>query len=296
MSAFTANQFPHTAAELPSARQAGAVRERPLDLTLSDVRELTEAVTRDAGRHDRPFGSYVFAPADPAAALARHVEQAVFEESFGSTGDQLEAEFAPYDAASLWFCVIDHVRQLPVGSARIIVPNPVGLKTLDDLEIVWGQPAVEVLARNQLALDEGRAWDIATLAVAPGYRNRLVSQALHQAICSASVPAGVDWFVAVLDTRVLRLLQAQLARVFRTFDGVDPAMYSGSVSVPVWSDLVAFRRRLAEQAPELLETIFEGRHLEVVLSTPEWPEVARAASELVASCHRQPPALAGRAA
>jgi hypothetical protein len=254
-----------------------------LDLTLDGIRALSEAVMTAGGRHGTPFGTYVFSAHEPGAALARHVERAVFEESFGSTPDQLATDFAAYEDASLFFCVIDHERQLPVGMVRIIVPGPAGQKSLDDIAAEWGQDVPGVLARTGLALDPGRAWDIATLAVAPGYRNRVVSQALHQAIGVGTMACGVDWYVSVLDTRVLRLLQAQLARVFRLYEGVEPAMYAGSVSVPVWSDLVAYRRRLQAQDRALYETIFEGRHLEVVVSLFGRDDVRAAAGALGSS-------------
>ncbi|MPY93347.1 MAG: hypothetical protein GEV08_09850 [Acidimicrobiia bacterium] len=274
-----------------------------LDLTLDAVRDLAEDVAGNEGRDETPFGTYVFTPSDPGVALALHVERSVFEESFGSTADDMREEFAPYAAASLFFCVVDHCRRLPVGAVRIIVPNPVGLKSLDDIEVVWGQSVHEVLARNALALDETRTWDIATLAVAPGYRNRVVSQALHQAIGVGTMNCGIDWYASVLDIRALRLLQAQLSRVFRLYEGVEPAMYAGSESVPVWSDLVEYRERLRSAEPALYETIFGGRNLEAVVSLFDGEQVAAVARDLVraerAGAERagtEPQAMSGRAA
>jgi hypothetical protein len=262
---------------LDTARSYGL--DGVIDLPVEQRQELAEAVAMAGGRQHAPFGTYVFGPSDPGVELALHLERSVFAESFGTSAQQLVDDFAPYDPASLYFCVIDHRRHLPVGAARVIVPNRVGLKSLDDIEIVWGQSVAEVLDRNGLRFEEERAWDIATLAVAPGYRNRLVSQALHQAICRATLLCDVDWFVSVLDTKVLRLLQAQLKHVFSLFGGVDPSMYAGSLSVPVWSDLREYRARLRRDHSDLYETLFEGRHLDAVVSCSEANAVTAAARD-----------------
>ena len=258
-------------------RPSHAGHEPPdVDLTFASLNELAADITAEEGRDGPPFGSYVFMASDRGAALARYVEQSVFEESFGTSRPHHLAHLEPYEASSLFFCVIDHRRNLPVGSARVIVPNGVGLQSLDDMAL-WGQSVPDVLARNRLPLDESRAWDIATLAVLPGYRNRVVSSALHQAICTGTMFCGVDWLVSVLDTRVLRLLQAQLKGVFSLYEGVEPAVHAGSLCVPVWSDLIQYRQRLRDTQPALYETLFEGRHTEALVSAIRPGEVASAA-------------------
>ena len=77
--------------------------------------QVTEVIDPNA---TEPFGVYVLADPNPAASLARHVERVVFDEAFGNSPDQLDVEYGKYERSSLFFCVIDHRRRLPVGMAR----------------------------------------------------------------------------------------------------------------------------------------------------------------------------------
>ena len=89
----------------------------------------------------------------------------MFYEFFGNTPDLLHAEYDPYENASLFLMVVDHLRRKPAAVIRMLLPSPAGFKSLHDIEDHWGQPIDEVLARTELELDYDSLWDVATLAV-----------------------------------------------------------------------------------------------------------------------------------
>ena len=252
-----------------------------LDLVNEEVREHARS-TIDATRPE-PFGVYVGVGDDSVAKLARHVETTVFGETFGNTPELLAQEYDRYAAASLYFCVVDHRRQLPVGMARSILPSPAGLKSLDDLGREWGQDVDELLARTGITRDH--AWDCATIATMPDYRRGalfgLVSMAIYQALAITPLRTGYRWWVSVLDVPVYRVVQWRLGRPLTTYEGVEPTSYLGSAaSVPIWSDLEAWRTRLAETDPALHEVVFRGIGLEHGVAPLDWSRVDNLVDQL----------------
>lgn len=234
-----------------------------------DVHNLSRQVVPDHER--RPFGAYVFRPGDPGAALARHVESAVFYETFGNTPELLRAEYGRYEDDSLFLCVLDHRRGVPAGSMRLIHPSPRGCKTFDDIEPVWGEPVEALVRRTDIDLDPACTWDIATIAVAEDYRKGalqgVVSMGLYQTLTLAAFDCGIQWFVAILDMPVFRLLRWKLRMIFAGFEGVRPLPYLGSAaSLPAWCDVAAAERRLAAEDPSLYEILCLGRGLEAALA------------------------------
>jgi len=81
-------------------------------LARAELGELADELI-DERHPTEPFGVYLLAPEDPRAELGRHVERAVFLETFGNIGQLLASEYATYEAASVFFVVIDHRRRLP---------------------------------------------------------------------------------------------------------------------------------------------------------------------------------------
>ncbi len=247
-------------------------------MTQSEVRadeEMVEQIMAASGRGESPFGLYVFPAADNAARLARRVEREVFFEYFGNTAADLEAEYGPYDPASLFFCVLDHRRRLPVGVMRVIRPSPRGFKTLHDIERVWGKPLHRMLEEKKVPLETSRLWDVATLAVGAEYRgaatNGLISLALYQALCTLVARNDIRWVVAVFDLVALDLFQSQMHRPFTAFPGLEPRAYLDSpASLPVYTDVSDFKVRLAFADPSLYELLETGHGLEPALSTPDW--------------------------
>jgi hypothetical protein len=233
-------------------------------------RALARALAEREARPAAPFGLYLLWPEDPAADLARHVEATVFAQTFGNGAELMAREYGPYEDASVFCCVLDHRRSLPAGALRLILPGPAGLKSLVDIAPTWAPSAAEVVEATDHVFDPGRTWDVATLAVADGYRDGLVSQALYQAACVSAWRQRVRTLVTILDLRVLRLVQTRLGRPFQRYPGLGAARYLDSpASLPVWCDVEAWRARLAASDEVLHEVIFEGRGLEAAVSPPD---------------------------
>ena len=232
-----------------------------------------------------PFGVYVWADPNPAAWLARHVERVVFEESFGNSPELLDMEYGRYDRSSLFLCVIDHHRRVPVGMVRAILPSAAGLKSLNDLEREWGENVEDVFARTGLEVQRELVLDCATVATSPEYRggvtHGVISMALYQSFATAAVANGFRWVVAVIDAPVLRVLQYRLGRVFETYEGVPAMPYLGSTaSMPVWCDAPAVSARLAASNPVKHDLIFGGHGLVGSVAPPDWDVV----EELIGGC------------
>jgi hypothetical protein len=230
-----------------------------------DLRRLARDVA--APGNTAPLGVYMFRSTDPGAELARHVERVVFMETFGNTPELLAKEYGPYESSSVFFCVVDHVRNVPAGTMRVLLPSPAGFKTLDDAEPVWGEPVEAMASRTGLDLDLARTWDIATLAVAPAYRGKatmgLVSMGLYQALALATPACGIEWLIAVLDVPVFRMIRWKLRMPMAGFNGVTSKPYLGSpASMPVWCNVGDTKRRLASSDPDLHALYFEGVGLE----------------------------------
>jgi hypothetical protein len=248
-----------------------------LDLVEAELRQLADRVIDPASA--QPFGVYVLRSDDPASELARHVERVVFLEAFGNTPELLAREYDPYEPSSTFLCVLDHRRKMPAGVMRLIVPSDAGLKSLDDLELVWGEKLDALLPRSGVTYGRQHVWDIATLAVGVDYRGRaasgLVSLALYQALCMSASQAGTEWFVSILDAAVLRMVQGQMRRPFSNFDGIAAQRYLDSKSsLPVWCDIATWSRRLAAADPTIYELLFEGHGLEAAVAVPDWARVS----------------------
>jgi hypothetical protein len=230
-----------------------------------------------------PLGVYLFRPTDAGADLARHVERTVFLETFGNTPELLAKEYRPYEDASIFFCVVDHLRHLPAGTMRVLLPSAAGFKTLADTEPVWGESIQEMAARTGLDLDLARTWDIATLAVAPEYRGKatmgLVSIGLYQALALTAPPSGIEWLLAILDVSVFRMIRWKLRMPMAGFTGVTAAPYLGSAaSMPTWCNVSDTKSRIAASDPELYALYFEGVGMEPALR----PLDLHSAADLVA--------------
>lgn len=239
-----------------------------IDLSDAELRQLARAHTASDG--GEPFGAYLFAGGDPGVDLARHVEQSVFLEAFGNTPDLLAQEYGRYEASSFFICVIDHLRHVPAGVMRVLVPSPVGFKSLDDIEPVWGCPAHHLLERTGVDLDASYTWDIATLAVAEEYRRGaaggVVTMGLYQTLTLAAFHCGIDWFIAILDMPVFRILRWRLRMIFAGYEGIGPRPYLGSAaSLPAWCDVARAERRLAEEDEDLHSVLCRGVGLEAAL-------------------------------
>jgi hypothetical protein len=233
-----------------------------------DLRELTaEVCAPDA---QEAFGAYLFGRDELGAELGRHLERLVFLEAFGNTEEDLAREYAPYEASSLFIVVVDHLRLLPAGVIRVVQPSPAGLKSLNDLEPVWGEAAEPLMHRTGLAFGPEKIWDVATLAVPPEYRARatggLVTMGLYQTLTMGARASGIDLLVAILDMPVFRMLRWKMHMIFAGYKGLAPKSYLGSIaSIPSWCDLIYSDRHLSEVDPPLHGILYKGIGLEPAL-------------------------------
>ena len=238
-----------------------------LAIDRDELRELGGRIVTAAGQPPQPFGVYAFAAHEPESELARHVEREVFYEFFRNTPELLAAEYGPYEDSTLFVCVLDHRRRLPAGVIRLVLPSAAGLKSLDDVESVWGHRVGDVLERTDMSLEADRVWDVATLAVDAEYRGRatdgLVSLGLYQAVAQLALRCNVRWVVTILDVVVLNLIQDATSHAFERFPGLGPRRYLDSpASLPVYSDLDAYFPRLETADPSMYEILYDGRGLE----------------------------------
>jgi hypothetical protein len=238
------------------------------ELQDADLRRLTRQVSAPGA--SEPFGAYLFRFDEPGAELGRHLERDVFLEAFGNTADLLAGEYAPYERTSAFICVIDHLRARPAGVMRLLLPSPAGFKSLNDVEPVWGEPADTLAERTGLEIDPRTTWDIATFAVAPEYRGKaargLVTMGLYQTLTLAALATGTEWFVAILDMPVFRLLRWKLRMIFASYKGVAPLPYLGSpASIPAWCNVADAERHLAAVDPDLHAIVCRGEGLEAAV-------------------------------
>jgi hypothetical protein len=248
---------------------------------VGSLRRLAADVVPDGAA--QPFGVYAFGPDDPASELARSVERDVFLEAFGNTEELLAKEYGPYEAASLFLCVLDHRRRVPAGMMRVLRPSPAGFKSLVDVEPTWGVGVDDLFARAGLVHEPERTWDVATLAVGPEYRGKaatgLVSLALYQSLTLAARRRDIDWFVAIFDVAVLRMIRWKLHMTFAGFRGVAAASYLGSVaSMPAWCRLTEAEARLGTRAPELRALLFDGTGIEAAVRAVDLDRATRLAA------------------
>jgi hypothetical protein len=233
-----------------------------------ELRDLAEAVIAPGAA--TPFGAYIFRDEERGAELGRHVERAVFLEAFGNTPQVLAEQYGRYEPWSVFICIVDHLRRIPAGVMRILLPSPQGFKSLNDIEPLWGVSAASLAERNGLALDLDKTWDIATLAIAADYRGKatrgVVSMGLYQSLTLAARRCGIEWFVAILDMPVFRMIRWRLRMIFAGYEGIAPLPYLGSAaSIPAWCDVVAAERHLAATDQDLHAVLVHGVGLEPAL-------------------------------
>jgi hypothetical protein len=233
-----------------------------------------------------PFGTYFFTARDVGAAVAKALEGKVFAEAFSDTEELFEQEWGPYEDTSVFVCVIDHRRQVPAGVLRLIVPSPVGLKTLHDIDRFWGVPAEEVLRASGVTCHPAEMWDAATIAVAKEYRGAamegLVSLAMLQALCVVGMRCGGTGLVTVMHLPVLEAFQERLHMPLARFKGLEPRPYYGSpASVPVWMDARRYVERLAEVDPALHRILATGTGIEEAVRPPDWNQASAKCWQLI---------------
>jgi hypothetical protein len=154
---------------------------------------------------------------------------------------------------------------------RVLPPSGSGLKSLKDIELVWGETAEALIERTGLEMDLERTWDVATYAVSEEYRSTkaaagFISMGLYQTLTLSARSCGIEWLVAILDMPIFRILRWKLHMIFAGYKGVAPLGYLGSpASIPAWCNLIDAQKHHAEVDTPLHDILFRGIGLEHAL-------------------------------
>jgi hypothetical protein len=249
----------------------------------TDLQSLTDELCEGS---TAPFGAYVFTAADPRSALPRAVEEEVFGEVFGNSPELLAAEYEPYEHATVFFCVVDHLRRRPAGMQRVVVHSAAGLKTVDDIEHgPWATAFGPVVHRSGIDLDLRSTLDVATLGVARDYRGKrsdgLITLAVNQITVRLSIAAGARWWLSICDLAVLDFYNQSFAEPWTCFTGLEPRRYLDSpLSVPVYGDIEGWRGRIARHDPGLHDLFVHGTGIEAAVAPCDLGEALVALKEV----------------
>jgi hypothetical protein len=213
----------------------------------------------------------VFCPEGELLERTRACEADVFLEVYGNTELEWVEEYGPYEDASHFIALVGACGEV-VGSCRLIVPSPVGLKTVNDLgRAPWKVDGARAV--RAAGADLSQLWDVATLAVRKdGKVTPLASAALYHGLVQAMRANGVRWIVMMLDERVRRLL-AVAGVMLRPIPGTSPAPYLGSVATaPLVGDLPAMAEAQRRQNPDGYRLLSMGAGLTGIAVPPlsEW--------------------------
>lgn len=198
-----------------------------------------------------------FDPGPDIVTEAKRCEEDVFLERYGNTEDEWLAEYGPYDDFS-HFLVVTDPGGLAVASSRVIMPNPVGLKTLVDAArppwFVDGNAAAA-----SAGLDVGQTMDVATIAVRKGTPSGArLSVALYHGLTMVTRANGMRWVIMVMDVRARRLLTMMRLQT-HALPGTEPAPYLGSsASLPVWAEVTEMMQNQQQANPQGFDLVSEG--------------------------------------
>jgi hypothetical protein len=180
------------------------------------------------------FGCYSIADSSPYSDLARGVECCVFQQFFGNDPAVMSAEYGPYEAHSSFFLVVDRELMQPAGALRVIANSDRGLKSLNDIALPPLSISLEKVIHHHRIEDLDKCWDVGTVAVRKEYRGRatdhLVSTLLYGMLRFEAQRAGMEHFVAILDTHAYRQLVQLIGAPFVPIADSEPFEYLGSVS------------------------------------------------------------------
>ncbi len=198
-----------------------------------------------------------FDPRDEVLAAARACEADVFLDHYGNTAEQWAHEYGPYDASSAFITITE-----PGGDAlaamRIILPNPLGLKSVADVaRPPWSIDGDRAVRAAGMTPDQ--TWDVATIALRPGAsRGGLLTSALYRALLLGIRANDVRWIVMIMDVRARRVLNMAGLNT-QTLPGATIAPYLGSdASVPLWAEVAPMIDNQRRNSPDAYRLITQG--------------------------------------
>jgi hypothetical protein len=209
-----------------------------------------------------------FDPQGERREAARHCEAEVFLESFGNTAEQMAEEYGPYEDASVFLAVTDPGESV-VAVARLIVPGPAGLKTLNDLaRAPWHLDGAAAAAAA--GIDPAATWDFATLGVRrrhPLFHPQL-SAALYHGFVLAGRINGIEASVAIIDAAVRNRLES-IGILHRPLPGAATAPYLGSpASTPVYAPFEEQLETIRRLRPDSYQLIVTGTGFDGIAVPP----------------------------
>ena len=216
-------------------------------------------------------------PNDPEFDQVLELENRVFWRAFQNDAGLMLKEYGRYKNASVFLAVYDTRLKQYAGFMRLIRHSTNGFKSLNDLEREpWGGRSIEqVLADTGLKLERETTLDIATLGVDKGYRAKdnqmqgaLVSSALYHGLIKYSLQHKYTHWVAVLDDKVLALVQ-DLGANFHHYKDIKSARYIDSPSsTPVWSHIETALLHARHAKPLHYQILVKGHGINQIVDVP----------------------------
>jgi hypothetical protein len=198
---------------------------------------------------------------------ARDCEAEVFEQWYGNSRAQLDDEYGPYDAHSVFIALVDGHDEA-VGSCRVIAPGG-ALKTLDDLA---REPWCIDGHRSAAAagVDPAATWDVGTLGVRRGIGSRSVMAAagLYHGLMTGVLVNDGRHVVSIIDERVRLMLHAVGVET-HVLPGASTASYLGSpASTPLYAHMDVVLDHQRRHAPDGYRLIHQGVGLDGISVPP----------------------------
>ncbi|KAH8648456.1 hypothetical protein BX600DRAFT_475289 [Xylariales sp. PMI_506] len=217
----------------PPTRSAAALAIAPtLKYTLSDL-ELevltSRLLTEQPPRTKDDLVLYRVEGTDETSNLARHIERQVFYERFKNTDADMRRIYGNYEAASVFFLVVDQALCRPIGTMRAIKNSSAGLPSLNDAAKYAGISADKFLKHYGLAnLDT--VWDIGTLAIPKEHRDRDEHHVVAMLYRGAHLRGrldGMTHYIALVDSNLFRTFK-MMGFAFYPMAGAKSFAYEGS--------------------------------------------------------------------
>lgn len=196
---------------------------------------------------------------DLVPSAAYRFERRIFEAYYGISPDAHDAEFAPFNARSVFVSVTDALDNV-VGHLRLIHPGEdVAVEPVKTVVEAALSPWFLDVDRSVRAagIDLGRTWDVGTLAVdrAVGRSRTLVLAALYHALVRLAEVNDIRHLLMTVDERVRSTLRI-MGLPTSALPGARPLAWCGSAaSTPVWgncADMLAYQRRHNPEAHRLI--------------------------------------------
>ena len=214
-----------------SVRSTRATSEESYCLPFEIVqKQLRDLMDQHPPISDGRYACYLITGSGRYSGIPRTVECAVFQEFFDNSPAVMNEAYAPYEAHSHFFLVVDCGTREPSGCLRVATHSEAGFKTLNDI----ARPPLAIPARtvmNRHGIDKPETcWDVGTLAVLKKYRGHghAVSTMLYGQFYAAARKAGVEHAVAILDEHAYSQLTETFAVPFIPIVDTQPFDYLGS--------------------------------------------------------------------